>query len=126
MKHTPRIISDPDDDADPSRLFTEIAPVGVLSVNSAGLISSANEEIERMFGYARHELIGQPVELLIPPRLRVRHAGLRNDYVAMPRKRPMGSHADLVGLRKDGTEFPVVIGLNYVRAENGLICMATL
>jgi hypothetical protein len=77
-----------------------------------------------MFGYSRDELIGQPVELLIPTRLRERHVGHRAAYMAAPRVRSMGQGLDLSGLKKDGTEFPVEVSLSYVHTEEGTRAIA--
>jgi PAS domain S-box-containing protein len=78
-----------------------------------------NARTEAVFGYARAELIGQPVERLIPARARERHVGRRAAYLAAPRVRSMGQGFDLAGLRKDGTEFPMEISLSYVDTDEG-------
>jgi PAS domain-containing protein len=72
-----------------------------------------NARAETMFGYTRAELIGQPVELLIPKRLGERHVAHRATYMAAPRVRPMGQGLDLIGLRKDGSAFPVEVSLSF-------------
>jgi PAS domain S-box-containing protein len=72
-----------------------------------------------MFGYTRGELIGQPVERLIPTRMRTAHVGHREAYLAAPRTRPMGLGLDLAGLRKDGAEFPVEVSLSQVGTDDG-------
>jgi PAS domain S-box-containing protein len=86
---------------------------GILAVDPAGVIQFANPELERMFGYARGELIGQPLQQLLPERFRDVHQQHHERYYAQPESRPMGSGLDLQGLRKNGEEFPVEISLGY-------------
>ena len=71
-----------------------------------GVVVLVNSQTEKMFGYRREELLGQPVELLIPERFRARHVRHRAAYVAAPRGRPMGTGLDLYGRRRDGQETP--------------------
>jgi PAS domain S-box-containing protein len=104
--------------------FIESAAEGILIVDERGRIVVANGQIEAMFGYAQRELIGQPMELLLPEKLRDRHVGHRADYTAAPRVRRMGIGLDLAGRRRDGTEFPVEISLSYVRTPSGVRVMA--
>ncbi len=89
----------------------EAAPNGMLVVDSKGLIRVVNARLEKQFGYRREELLGRSVEMLVPPRFRSGHAALRGGFAARPSTRPMGAGRDLHGLRKDGSEFPVEIGL---------------
>jgi PAS domain S-box-containing protein len=77
-----------------------------------------------MFGYDRGDLLGQPLEVLLPERIRGAHVGHRTGYFAGPRARPMGLGLDLAGRRKDGNEFPVEISLSYVEAPDGVLAMA--
>jgi len=100
-------------------LLFEAAPNGVMAVGASGAISLLNRQIETMFGYAREELIGQQVEILVPPRLRRHHVDLRKQMSDAPQPRPMGMKRDLFGVRKDGSEFPVEVGLNPVAADAG-------
>lgn len=93
------------------------ASEGVIVVDDGGLIRLANDKVEELFGYPRDELIGSPVDMLVPERLRKVHLGHRKQYWAAPRSRPMGQGMDLVARRKDGTEFPVEIGLNLVETD---------
>jgi PAS domain S-box-containing protein len=102
-----------------SRAFLENASEGIVVTDAAGLIVIVNARTEAMFGYAREELVGQPVERLIPARLRHVHAGHRQAYMAAPRARPMGQGLDLAGLRKDGVEFPVEVSLSHVGTDEG-------
>ena len=97
----------------------DAAPDAMLIVDPAGKIVLVNEQTERIFGYRRAELSGQPIELLVPPRYRSRHIGFRDEYINHPRTRPMGSGLELSGLRKDGTEVPVEISLSPVSSLSG-------
>ena len=78
-----------------------------------------NAQAERVFGYRRDEMLGQPIEMLVPERFRAPHPGLRGSFFADPKSRPMGAGRDLFALRKDGSEFPVEIGLNPIETERG-------
>ncbi len=108
------------------RAAVESAPSGLLMTDAEGRIVLVNREIERMFGYAREELLGQPVERLVPARSQGAHpsyrAGFRND----PRVRAMGAGRDLFGLRKDGSEVPVEIGLTPVATEEGIFVLGAV
>ena len=95
----------------------ELAPDALLVVDAQGRIQLANAQCETLFGYAREELIGQAVEMLVPPDVRPGHAALREGYVRSPAKREMGAMRDLRGRRKDGSEFPLEIGLSPLAAQ---------
>jgi two-component system, sensor histidine kinase PdtaS len=88
-------------------------------VDVEGKIAIVNSLAERMFGYTRSEMIGQPVEVLVPERYRHRHVADRRGYEKNPRTRPMGAGQELWGRRKDGTEFPVEISLSPLDTEHG-------
>jgi len=96
----------------PFRELVDAAPDGILVTDQRGTIVLVNAEAERMFGYGRDELVGQPIHLLVPERLRARHPDHVKSFHASPRLRPMGSGLDLSGHRRDGTEFPVEISLS--------------
>jgi PAS domain S-box-containing protein len=102
----------------------EAASEGIVIVDEAGRIASVNAKAEALFGYTRSELLGHSLELLLPERLRRIHAGHRGGYFADPRIRPMGQGLDLVGRRKDGSEFPIEISLSYIDTEDGRQSMA--
>ena len=107
-----------------SRAFLESASESIVIADTAGRIVLVNARTETMFGYARAELIGQPVEVLIPAPLRERHVAHRATYMAAPRIRSMGRGLDLAGLKKDGTEFSVEVSLSYVETDEGTRAIA--
>jgi PAS domain S-box-containing protein len=109
---------------DTARALIESAAEGILVVDERGRIVQVNGQIEAMFGYAERELLGQPMEVLLPERLRARHVDHRAAYLAEPRVRRMGRGIDLAARRRDGSEFPVEISLSYVRTPGGLRAMA--
>ena len=108
------------------RQVIEAAPNAMLLVDAAGHVVLVNAQAERLFGYPRSELLGQPVEMLVPQRLRERHVGDRSTYAAMPSVRAMGAGRDLYGLRKDGTELAIEIGLNPIDTAEGHLVLASV
>jgi PAS domain S-box-containing protein len=108
------------------RLVVEAAPNAMVMIDANGRIEMVNAQAERVFGYARSELIGQTVEILVPLRFRGRHPALRGGFFQAPQSRPMGAGRDLFGLRKDGSEFPVEIGLNPIETEDGNMVLSAI
>ena len=108
----------------PYKELVDAAPDGLIVCDQQGTILLANFETCRMFGYARTELVGQKIELLVPAAVRSRHHQYVHGFVTTPRLRPMGSGLDLHGCRKDGTEFPVEISLSPVQTDGGLMVTA--
>lgn len=104
----------------------EQAPHGMVMVDPTGNISLVNAQIERSFGYGRDELLGQPIEMLVPHRFRPHHPDFRDAFIANPVARPMGAGRDLFGLRQDGSEFPVEIGLSPLETEQGRTVLCTV
>ena len=104
----------------------EAAPDAMVIVDPDGRILLINGQAETLFGYERKELIGQPIEILIPARYREKHPSYRTGYFDQPRLRPMGAGVDLYGLRKDGTEFPAEISLGPVETPEGLLVIAAI
>ncbi len=102
----------------------ESSPNGVMLVDQHGTIRLVNREIERLFGYPRAELLGQPIDLLVPTALRAGHPDLRASFLDNPRPRPVATGRDLSGRRRDGSEIPVEIALNPVHAEDGIFVLA--
>ncbi len=86
-------------------ILFESSPDAILVANQDGRILKANLQVEQLFGHTCSELLGQPVEILVPERFRSAHPAHRADYNSQPRMRPMGAGLELHGLRKDGTEF---------------------
>jgi PAS domain S-box-containing protein len=103
--------------------YFEAASQAIIAVSREGRIGLLNRRTEEMFGYSREELIGQPLELLVPASHRGLHAEHRAGYFRDPRVRSMGADMELSGQRKDGTQFPVEIGLSYVESEEGTLAL---
>lgn len=108
------------------RLVVEAAPSAMIMVNDQGLISLVNTQTERLFGYSRTELLGKRMEILVPERYRASHPDLRAGVFEHPSTRSMGAGRNLYGLRKNGEEVPIEIGLNPVNSDEGAFVLASI
>jgi PAS domain S-box-containing protein len=104
----------------------EAAPNGFVIVNEAGKIEFANNACCQIFGYEPDELLGKPIDTLIPARIRHIHPEYRQAYMQAPENRPMGHGRDLYGQCKDGTEIPVEIGLNPIESDGRTLVLASI
>src|SRR5438874_146645 len=107
-------------------LATEASPSGTVLVDHQGRILLVNAHAEKLFGYERDDLIGQVVDVLVPPRFVHAHSTDRANFFAAPEARAMGAGRELFGRRKDGSEFPVEIGLNPIQTPRGLVVLANV
>lgn len=108
------------------RQLVEHSPTAMLMVGESGKIMLVNSEAEAIFGFSRTELIGQAVEMLIPKRFRAGHVHIRENYAANSRPLRTGADRELFGLRRDGTEFPIQLGLNPIETIEGSCTLATV
>jgi formate hydrogenlyase transcriptional activator len=108
------------------RALFEFFPDAIIASDLEGRITEANPRVESMFGYQRAELVGQPVEILVPQRFRGTHPSRRKDYVSAARVRPMGAGLELYGRRKDGSEFPVDIMLSPMETAEGRVVISVI
>jgi PAS domain S-box-containing protein len=106
--------------------FLEFALDAIVIVDAQGRIVLANARMERLFGYSRAELLGEPIEILLPEQLREAHAASRDGYLADPQVRTMGAGLDLLGRRRDGSEFPADVSLAPLETEQGVLVAATI
>ncbi|MFZ0589158.1 MAG: PAS domain S-box protein, partial [Bryobacteraceae bacterium] len=109
-----------------TRALLESAAQGVIGVDADGKMTMVNAMAEKLFGYQREELVGQPIEMLLPEGVRHQHVGHRADYFSKPRTRPMGIGLDLKARRKDGTEFPVEISLSHIETRRGPLAVSLI
>jgi PAS domain S-box-containing protein len=108
------------------RLLVEAAPNAIVVIDENGQIILVNSQTEKLFCHSREEMIGQAVEMLVPERFRAAHPSLRQGFFCEAQARPMGAGRDLFGLRKDGSEFPVEIGLNPIRTDRGMLILSAI
>ncbi|HEV7403097.1 MAG TPA: PAS domain S-box protein, partial [Chthoniobacteraceae bacterium] len=108
------------------RLVVEATPNAIILANAEGRILLANAGAEKLFGYPRAELIGQPVEMLLPEPMRAAHPGYREAYAKHAEARPMGQGRDLFARRKDGSQVPVEIGLNPIETPEGVLILGAI
>ena len=108
------------------RLLVESMPIAVVIVDASGHIVYVNARLEAMFGYEHEELLGQVVEALIPQRYHHSHVDYRHGYMRSQHVRSMGSGMDLAGRRKDGTEFPLEVGLSPMEVGEETYTVATI
>jgi PAS domain S-box-containing protein len=107
-------------------LMLEASPNGVVLANEQGHVVLVNARAENLFGYKRDQLIGQPIEILVPERFRAAHEAYRAQFLAAPIARAMGSGGELFARRKDGSEFPVEIGISPIRSKEGNLVLAVI
>jgi len=107
-------------------LATEASPSGTILVDHQGRIMLVNAHAEKLFGWERDELIGKDIEVLVPERFADAHPGDGTNFFALPEARTMGSGRELFGRRKDGSEFPVEIGLNPIQTPSGAVVLANV
>lgn len=108
------------------RRVVESAPNGMLMVDPEGVITLVNTQIEQLFGYRREDLLGRSIEMLIPRRFHDFQKQFRDEFFADPKPRTLGRGQEFFGLRKDGSEFPVEIGLNPITSPNGIQVLASV
>jgi two-component system, cell cycle sensor histidine kinase and response regulator CckA len=108
------------------RGLLEAAPDAMVCVDADGCIALVNAQAERLFGYGRDDMVGQPVELLVPERVQAVHPRHRTGYFVDPQPRPMGAGMELAGRHKDGTEFPAEISLSALETDEGTLVSATI
>lgn len=108
------------------QLATEAAPSGTILVNREGKIVLVNAQTEKLFKYWRNELVGKSIDILVPDHVAPHHPALRNKFFDAPRTMTLGAGRELFGRRKDGSEFPVEIGLNPIKTPHGLLVLATV
>ena len=108
------------------RSVLDSAPDAMIVIDSGGNILFANTQVTALFGFAIDEVVGKPVEVLMPQRFRTRHTGHRANYGQNVRVRPMGMGLDLYGVRKDGSEFPVEISLSPIGQDDGMVVAAAI
>src|SRR5579863_1509100 len=114
------------DPEDRYRQLVEFAPHAILVVDRTGVIQLVNSRLLTWFGYSREEMLGKPVEILIPERFRIKHPGFLVSFMGNPSLRAMGTGRDLYARRKDGSEFPIGISLSPIETNDGLQVIAAI
>ena len=107
-------------------LAVEASLSGMVMMDSEGLIVMVNSMTEKLFGYSRHELLGHPLEILLPERFRQKHPEYRQVYIGESKSRLMGHGKDVYGLHKNGKEFPIEVGLNPIETQYGIYVLAAI
>lgn len=108
------------------RLVVEAAPNAIVVTNASGQIELVNKQAEALFHYTREEMLGQPVDMLIPERFRRNHPKLREQFMSEPSTRAMGAGRDLYAHTKEGQEIPIEIGLNPIHTEEGMLILSSI
>ena len=108
------------------RAFLEVAPDAIVVINREGAIHAVNSQTEATFGYRADEMIGQPLEMLLPERFRDEHVAHRMAFAIDAKPRPMGTDLELFGLRRDGIEFPADIQLSTIPTKDGRLPVAVI
>ncbi|SDL39770.1 PAS domain S-box protein [Pseudomonas indica] len=108
------------------RLVVEASPNAIVLVDSRGRIAMANQQTEQMFGYSRADLLGHPVEVLLPSALQEIHVGLREGYLRAPTPRRMGGNRELFGQHRDGHSIPLEVGLSPLRSGDDVLVQAVI
>jgi hypothetical protein len=111
---------------DGSSGLLDAAPDAIVAVTTKGVITLVNAQTERLFGYPRSEMLGRPIEMLVPEALRDAHPGHRSRYLNDPRPRPMGAGVELAGRRRDGSQFPAEISLSSIETPDGRLVVAAV
>lgn len=109
-----------------AQLIVEASPVAMIMVDDKGTIHLANSQAERVFGYLKEEMIGSPVEKLVPGKLKVGHVEHRQSFMERPQSRPMGVDRELFGMRKSGREAPIEVGLTPIDMPEGRFVLAAI
>ena len=108
------------------RQVVESAPYAMVMISQAGTIEMVNAQAERVFGFPREEMLGQPIEMLVPERFRGHHPYPHRSFFDDPRSRATIAGRDLYGLKKDGSEFPVEIALNPIETDDGTMMLSSI
>ena len=108
------------------RLTVEAAPNAMVVVGRDGRMNLVNTQVEKLFGYPRAELIGQPIEKLVPERFREDHPALRGAFLSQSKARSMGVGRELFGLTKDGREVPIEVGLSPIETPEGMVVLSSI